>query len=420
MYRNRQKESGNSPLQIVSIPKDDAADHLADPVAPGPAVAEAPGQLKPGEAAVPGLAARPRRRSRRTLALGALLVLAVAVAAWFGVDWLIVGRFTVSTDDAYVQAYNTTLAAKISGYIASVPVVDNMQVHTGDVIAVIDDGDYRLAVDSAHAKVMTQQATIARIGHQITAQEAAVEQARTQLVSAQAAATRTELELTRQNMLVARDASSRQLLEQAQASRDQAVAAVNGAQAAIDSAAANVEVLKGQQQEAVGTLEELKTALAKAERDLSFTVIRAPMDGVIGNRAVQTGDFVQTGQRLASLVPLDDVYVTANFKETQLARLRPGQLAVIAVDALPEHSIQGVVESFSPASGAVFSLLPPDNATGNFTKIVQRLPVRIHVPLAVAQEGLLRPGMSVVVSVNTKASAVADKAAPVPRSAAAR
>ena len=282
-------------------------------------------------------------------------------------------------------------------------------MHAGDVIATIDDGDYRLAVDSARAKVATQEATIARIGHQILAQQAAVEQARTQLVSAQAAATRPELELERQNLLVARDASSRQLLEQAQANRDQAVAAVHGAQAAIETAVANVDVLKGQQQEAAGTLDELKASLAKAERDLSFTVIRAPIDGVLGNRAMQTGDFVQTGQRLASVVPLDDVYVTANFKETQLARLQPGQPVAIAVDALPEHSIQGVVESFSPASGAVFSLLPPDNATGNFTKIVQRLPVRIRVPAAVAREGLLRPGLSVVVSVNTKPNAtVAD------------
>jgi membrane fusion protein (multidrug efflux system) len=420
MYRRRPKDSGLSPLQIVSTPADDAADQSAKPLISKPPVAEAPAQPDKGEAAQPATAKSPQRSNRRRLAFGALAILALAVTAWFGLDWLIVGRFTVSTDDAYVQAYNTTLAAKVSGYIASVPVVDNTQVHTGDVIATIDDGDYRLAVDSARAKVVTEQATIARIGHQITAQEAAVEQAKTQLVSAQAAATRTELELTRQTMLVARDASSRQLLEQAQANRDQAIAAVNGAQAAIDSATANVDVLKGQQQEAVGTLDELKTALAKAERDLSFTVIRAPMDGVIGNRAVQTGDFVQTGQRLASLVPLDDVYVTANFKETQLARLRPGQRAVIAVDALPEHAIEGTIESFSPASGAVFSLLPPDNATGNFTKIVQRLPVRIHMPPAVAQEGLLRPGMSVVVSVNTKASAAADNAAPAPRSAAAR
>jgi membrane fusion protein, multidrug efflux system len=371
------------------------------PVAPPPKVGETQTAPASGTAGA-------KRGSHRKLALGVIATLAAGAAGWFGYDYVTVGRFTVSTDDAYVQAYNTTLAAKVAGYVASVPVTDNTSVHSGDVIATIDDGDYRLAVDSAREKVATQEATIARMAHQITAQEAAVEQARTQLASAQAGARRMELELNRQNMLVARDASSRQLQEQAQANRDQAIAGVQGAQAAIDSAVANVEVLKGQRQEAISTLDELKTSRAKAERDLSFTVIRAPIDGVVGNRAVQVGDYVQTGQRLASVVPLADVYITANFKETQVARLRPGQQVAIAVDALPEHTIQGTVESFSPASGAVFSLLPPDNATGNFTKIVQRLPVRIHVPVDVAHQGLLRPGMSVVVSVNTKTSAVAD------------
>ena len=146
---------------------------------------------------------------------------------------------------------------------------------------------------------------------------------------------------------------------------------------------------------------------AKAERDLAFADIKAPVDGVMGNRAMQTGDYVQTGQRLASLVPLDGVYIDANFKETQLARLQPGQKVAISVDALPGHDIEGYVESVSPASGAMFSLLPPDNATGNFTKIVQRVPVRIRVPADVAQQGALRAGMSVVVSVNTKNSNVA-------------
>ena len=166
--------------------------------------------------------------------LGTVALLAIGVAGYFGYEYWTVGRLTVSTDDAYVQAYNTTLAAKVSGYLASVPVTDNMQVHAGDVIATIDDGDYRLAVDLAREKVATQQATIARMGHQIEAQEAAVTQAKTQLVSAQAAQTRTQLELDRQIALVARDASSRQLLEQAQANRDQAVAGVQGAQAAIE------------------------------------------------------------------------------------------------------------------------------------------------------------------------------------------
>ena len=406
MYRSQ--ETSLSPFQIVSQEAHAEREAVQAPAEPISIEARGPGPA-PAQAEAPATAGKVRKRPlTRRVGLGAVAILAVGTAGWFGYDYLTVGRFMVSTDDAYVQAYNTTLAAKVSGYLASVPVTDNTYVHAGDVIATIDDGDYRLAVNSAREKVATQEATIARMAHQIAAQEAAVVQARTQLVSARAAATRTELELNRQNQLVARDASSRQLLEQAQANRDQAVAGVEGAQAAIESAAANVDVLKGQRQEAISTLNELKTALAKAERDMSFTVIRAPIDGVIGNRAIQTGDYVQTGQRLASLVPLNEVYVNANFKETQVAHLRPGQTASIAVDALPEHTIQGTVESFSPASGSVFSLLPPDNATGNFTKIVQRLPVRIRVPADIAREGLLRPGMSVVVSVNTKATKVAD------------
>jgi membrane fusion protein, multidrug efflux system len=430
MYRNEDGD-GRSSVSAVALPEAqpiDEADLVDADLAPAqPVEAEAPAspatRQTPTEVAptAPVGKDRPQRGSRRKLVLGVVAVLAAGVAAWFGYNYITIGRFTVSTDDAYVQAYNTTLAAKVAGYLASVPVTDNTYVHTGDVIATIDDGDYRLAVDSARGKVATQEATVARMAHQITAQEAAVEQARTQLVSAQAGSRRMELELNRQNALVAHDWSSRQLQEQAQANRDQAIAGVQGAHAAIDSAVANVEVLKGQRQEAISTLDELKTALAKAERDLSFTVIRAPIDGVIGNRAMQTGDYVQTGQRLASLVPLAEVYVTANFKETQVARLRPGQPVSMAVDAVPEHTIEGVVESFSPASGAVFSLLPPDNATGNFTKIVQRLPVRIRVPLDVAREGLLRPGMSVVVSVNTKASTVADNGKPLQtQSASAR
>jgi membrane fusion protein, multidrug efflux system len=397
--------STEGPRPAAEVVRDDGrgAESELTSKQPAEALAPPPVQPQPVDAALL-LAAKstPRRLSRRQLALGAAIAAALGGASWFGYDWWTVGRFTVSTDDAYVEAYNTTLAAKVAGYVADVRVTDNTRVHAGDVIATIDDGDYRLAADSAREKVATQQSTIARIGHQIDAQEAAVEQAKAQLASAQAAAKRWDLELSRQNFLATKDYASRQTLEQTQASRDQAVAAVQSAQAAIESATANVAVLKGQQQESADTLAELKTALAKAERDLSFTVIRAPMDGVIGNRAVQVGDYLQPGQRLASLVPLDSVYVDANFKETQLARLLPGQNVSIAVDALPEHDIHGTIDSISPASGSVFSLLPPDNATGNFTKIVQRLPVRISVPEAVANQGLLRPGMSVVVSVNTK------------------
>jgi membrane fusion protein (multidrug efflux system) len=303
----------------------------------------------------------------------------------------------------------------VSGYVSEFLVDDNVKVFAGDVIARIDDGDYRLAVDAARDKIATQQATIERFDRQIAAQRAAVEQAQAQLVSAQAGQKRMQLEFERQQALAGKDFASRQTLEQSIANRDQANATVQSAQAAIDGAVVNVDVLQAQQKEAVRTLDELKTALAKAERDLSFTEIRAPVDGVVGNRAAQPGDFVQTGQRIAALVPLSDVFIDANFKETQLGRLQPGQPVSIRVDALPGESVNGVVASVSPASGAVFSLLPPDNATGNFTKIVQRLPVRIKVPADVAQRGALRPGMSVVVSVNTKADAAGT---PVPHIAA--
>ncbi len=367
-------------------------------------IAKAPGQARPRSA-----------RAGKLAMLGVALLVVAGAAGTFGYRWWTVGRFVESTDDAYVSAHNTTLAAKVAGYVSSIAVEDNSRVRAGDVIATIDDGDFRLAADSARDKVATQQATVDRIGRQIVAQQASVAQAQAQLVSAQAGATRMRLELDRQQSLSQRDFASRQTLEQAQANRDQAVAGVQGAQAAVDAAEANVDVLKAQQQEAAKTLDELRTALAKAERDLSFTVVRAPVDGVVGNRAVQTGDFVQTGQRLASLVPLDEVYVDANFKETQLAHLRPGQKVAITVDALPDQAIEGTVTSLAPASGAVFSLLPPDNATGNFTKIVQRLPVRVSVPPDVATLSLLRPGMSVVVSVNTKPGA-----SPAARTASAR
>lgn len=364
------------------------------PSAPGPA----------GAAPAAAPASRQRRLAVRGAAMFGLL-LALGAGAYYGQYWWTAGRYFVSTDDAYVGAKSATLSPKVSGYISDIVVADNAQVATGDVIARIDDGDYRLAVQNARDQIAVQQATVERLGQQIAAQEAAVDQAKAQLASAKAGEVRADLELKRQQDLASRQVSSKQSLEQAQAAYDQAVASVQAASAAIQSATASVGVFKAQQEEARRTLKQYETALAKAERDLSFTVIRAPFDGVIGNRAVQIGDYVQPTQRLASLVPLDAIYIDANFKETQLSRVHPGQPVSISVDAFPEHNLQGRVASVAPASGSVFSLLPPDNATGNFTKIVQRLPVRILVPAAVAEQSILRPGMSVVVSVNTKPGA---------------
>jgi len=338
---------------------------------------------------------------------GVVGLLVLGASAYFGHSWWTTGRFMVSTDDAYVGARSSTLSPKVSGYIEDVAVDDNAHVKAGDVIARIDDGDYRLAVQTAQDQIAVQQATVERLGKQVIAQQASVDQAKAQLASAKAGATRMDLELKRQQDLATRQINSRASLEQAQANYDQGVAAVQAAEAAVESAAANVDVLKAQKEEAARTLQQFRTSLAKSERDLSFTVIRAPFDGTVGNRAMQVGDYVQPTQRLASLVPLDAVYIDANFKETQVSKLQVGQPVSIAVDALPGQTIEGRVASFAPASGSVFSLLPPDNATGNFTKIVQRLTVRVLVPAEVAEQAVLRPGMSVVVKVNTKPGAPA-------------
>lgn len=412
-------ERTESVTRLTVIPQPHPTTNAKDGFAPGQTATDAapsahkpesearPETAEPAAAAASGETAGAAPQNRRKYLFGAVAAVLLATAGYFGTHYVLVGRYQVSTDDAYVRANATTLAAKVPGYVAEILVADNQHVHAGDVIARIDNGDFVLAANAARDKVASQQATIERIGRQVVAQQAVVAQAKAQLASAQAGATRAQSELERQQALASKDFASKQALEAAQANRDQAVAAVANAQATIAAAEANVDVLKAQQNEAVRGLEELKTALAKAERDLAFADIKAPVDGVIGNRAMQTGDYVQTGQRLASLVPLEGVYIDANFKETQLARLQPGQKVAISVDALPDHNVAGYVDSISPASGAVFSLLPPDNATGNFTKIVQRVPVRIRVPAEVARQGALRAGMSVVVSVDTRNSSVA-------------
>jgi membrane fusion protein, multidrug efflux system len=379
---------------------------LKDDLEERPSVGDEPVAARPSPARTqPPVAAPARKRRMRLIAAILAGALLLGAGAYYGQYWWTAGRYLVTTDDAYVGAKNATLSPKVSGYISEVAVEDNAEVAGGDVVARIDDGDYRLAVQNARDQIGVQQATIDRLGRQTTAQIAAVDQAKAQLASAKAGATRAQLELKRQQDLATRQINSRQALEQAEANAEQAVASVQAAEAAIAVASANVDVLKAQQEEARRTLQQYQTALAKAERDLSFTVIKAPFDGVIGNRAVQVGDYVQPTQRLASLVPMDAVYIDANFKETQLAGLKPGQPVRISVDALPGRTLEGRIASLAPASGSVFSLLPPDNATGNFTKIVQRLPVRILVPAEVAEQSVLRPGMSVIVSVNTKPGA---------------
>jgi membrane fusion protein (multidrug efflux system) len=364
-----------------------------------------PAADKPAAApAAPANPAAPKSRKRKLVMMGVGTLLALAAAA-YGVHYVLIGRFFVSTDDAYVRANNTTLGARVSGHIAAILPGDNVVVRTGDVVFRIDDGDYRIAVDAARTRIATQQATIDRIGRQVTALESAVEQAQAQVASADAALKRAGLDFDRQQALNTKGFASRATFEVSEAGRDQGVAAVKSAQAAYDAARDNVEVTRAQQAEARAQLAELQTTLAKAERDLDFTSVRAPVDGTFSNRLVSTGDFVVVGQRLGNVVPLNDVFIDANFKETQLKRIRPGQPVTISVDAYGHRKFAGVVDSISPAAGSVFTLLPPDNATGNFTKIVQRLPVRVRVPKDVAKQNLLRAGMSVYATVDTTAGA---------------
>jgi membrane fusion protein (multidrug efflux system) len=362
-----------------------------------------PATDKPAAASpAPAQSAVPKSGKRKLVLMGVGLLLALAAAS-YGVHYFLVGRFMVSTDDAYVRANNTMLGARVSGHIAAILPDDNVVVRKGDVIFRIDDGDYRIAVDAARTRIATQQATIDRIGRQVTAQESAVEQANAQLASADAGLKRAGLDYDRQQALANKGFASRATFEVSEAGRDQGAAAVKSAQAAYDAARDNVEVTRAQQAEAKAQLAELQTSLAKAERDLDFTSVRAPVDGIFSNRMVSTGDFIVVGQRLGNLVPLDEVFIDANFKETQLKRIRPGQPVTISVDAYGHRKFAGVVDSISPAAGSVFTLLPPDNATGNFTKIVQRLPVRVRVPKDVARQNLLRAGMSVYATVDTTA-----------------
>lgn len=347
-------------------------------------------------------AAAPRKRRPGRWILVVVLLGALSAGVDAGWRWWRDGRFVVSTDDAYVRGDVATIATRLPGHVVAIEVRNGDRVNAGDVIAQLDDGDIVLAIAAARARIATQRAAIARLARQADTARAVVVQAEAELAGLRAADTLAQSELSRYTALAARDHASRARLDQAQAERQRSAAALVSAEAAIATARARVEVARAEMAEAERMLPELETALARAERDRGFASIRAPFDGIVGNRAVQPGEFVQPGARIAAVVPVTGLWIDANFKETHLARLKPGQLARIEVDALPGAMLEGRVESFSPASGAVFSLLPPENATGNFTKIVQRVPVRVSLPDVVPAPELLRPGLSVVVRIDTR------------------
>lgn len=362
--------------------------------------------------AIPG----PRvRLSRKACVAGATVLVAVAAVAC-GAHWWRVGRFVESTDDAYVRADVVTVSPRVAGHIAQVSVADNQAVHRGDVLLRLDDRDYRARVQRAQAEVAAAEAAVqaqtgavAALDAEIARQADVIAQARAEAAGAAADAVRRTSDATRYRDLLADDATSRQRWEQSDADARKARATLAQAEAGLRVQSEQAQVLlrrRDQGQAAIAQAEAglatAKAALALAQLDLEHTVIRAVRDGTVGQRAARAGQYVEPGAPLLALVPLDDVYVVANFKETQITRMRAGQSVEVDVDAYPGHPLHGVVDGFAPGSGAQFALLPPDNATGNFTKIVQRVPVKIRLDAA-GGASALRPGLSVVARIDTRA-----------------
>ncbi|WP_420960939.1 HlyD family secretion protein [Brucella sp. IR073] len=375
----------------------------------GPAPVEPPHAEQPAPQAPAaqkidaGNASRAKKKGvGRRVVLPLLAAVAIVGAGWYGYDYWTNGRFLVETDDAYVQGDIADISPKVTGYIEKVAVAANQHVKAGDVIFHLDDGDYRIALDEANAKIETQKETLARITAQIRAAEASLQQAQASKLAAEAVATNAKLAMDRAQQLHSTRFASQSDLDNATSSFNQANANLAGADAQIAAAEANIGVLQAQYKEAESGMKSLELARAKAERDLSFTTVRAPFDGVVGNLSGKLGDLVSAGQRIAALVPSEHLYIDANFKETQLAEIKPGEKVEISVDALDGETFEGTVASVAPASGAVFSLLPPENATGNFTKVVQRVPVRISIPREALDTGKFRAGLSVIVSVDTR------------------
>ncbi|MGA1804467.1 HlyD family secretion protein [Rhizobium sp. HT1-10] len=351
----------------------------------------------------------PVAKKRRSLILPIIAVVALIGGGWYGYNWWTTGRFLVSTDDAYIGGDMAVISPKVTGYVAKVDVVANQQVKAGDVLLTLDAGDYQNALDQAQAQVDTEQLALKTIDAQIVGGEATLAQAQAQKVALQATVRGAQITQTRAVQLESKSAGTAANVDSANIALDQANANLVAGDANIASAQANIALLQAQRRQAEGTVRTLELARDKAARDLSFTVLKAPYDGVIGNRSVQEGDYVSSNTRLMSIVPTRKLYIDANFKETQLQHVVPGSKVEVHVDAYSDEPIVGTVESISPASGSVFSLLPPENATGNFTKVIQRVPVRIALPQDALESGRLRAGLSVVVDVDTRTAPQSNK-----------
>jgi membrane fusion protein, multidrug efflux system len=380
-----------------------------DQISPAPSAVQAGATAAPSSvaAATGATAAQPAQGSRSSLGRLALPLFAVLVAfgfialatlrwdAWVG------GAVIQITNDAYVRAELTRLSSRVAGEVITVAVKDFQHVKAGDLLVQIDPADYEAQVAQAEAGVAGAQAALDNLANQVELQYATIAQGEAQLVSAQAQELEARQEQERQQSLAQTEAGTRQKLEQATAAYARAQADVRASRALIAAERHQLEVLSGTKKQRAADIEAAKATLAAARLRLGYTKITAPFDGVVGERQVQPGDYVNIGSSLINVVPLPDVYVIANYKETQLTRVRPGQLVEVTVDSFPNERLHGRVQRIAPASGSQFALLPPDNATGNFTKVVQRVPVRIALDKGQPLLERLLPGMSVETRIHT-------------------
>jgi membrane fusion protein, multidrug efflux system len=351
---------------------------------------------------------RPSRQAIKRAALVLALALGVAGAADFGYDYLTTGRYLESTDDAYVKADSTIVSPKVSGYLAEVLVGDNQPVKAGKVLARIDDRDFRTALNQAHADVAGAEATVRNLDAQIALQQPVIEQETADVAAAEANLQFAREEQARYDGLMKSGSGTIQRAQQTDAALREKIAQLQHGKSGLLAAEKKVDVLTTDRAKAVAQLDRARAVEAQAALNLSYTEISAPVEGTVGARSLRVGQFVQAGTQLMAVVPLDAVYVVANFKETQLTRVRNGQPVEIRIDSFHSTRLRGHVDSLSPASGLEFALLPPDNATGNFTKIVQRVPVKIVLDDH-SLTGLLRPGMSAEPTIDTKATALAER-----------
>jgi membrane fusion protein, multidrug efflux system len=351
------------------------------------------------------LATRRRVRLSRGLALALLGLAAGGGIAWYGWGWWQVGRFVETTDDAYVGGNVTTLSPHVDGFVTKILVGDNQLVRAGQLVIELDDRDYQAKLAHAEAVVRHQTAALANLHAKYALQQSMIDRAGADLSAQKAEAGFAREDAVRYHALAVSSFGSLQTYQKAFAADQKAEATVRSGEAGLDAARRQLSVLDTEMAETEAGLAQAQADLRSARLDLGYTKIRAPIDGYIGDRAAQIGAYATIGAALLSVVPAHGLWVDANFKEDELARMRPGQKATIVADVLSGHKFAGRVLSLAPATGAVFSVIPPENATGNFTKIVQRVPVRIAVADGDGTLGLLRPGLSTTVSVDTRSTA---------------